>query len=106
MKTPTPWTIYDTSDPLKIGIKGFDRKLGGMHVATVIMPENAALIVEVVNSHETMVEALKAIEFRGHQGKCPLCAGWDMSPSGETPGKHTKDCLVGKALDLVGSPKP
>lgn len=42
--------------------------------------------------------ALKAVEFRGHQGKCPLCAGWMMSAYGETPGKHTKDCLVGKAL--------
>jgi len=50
------------------------------------------------DSHAELVRALEAIEFRGHQGKCPLCAGWNMSPSGETPGKHTKDCLVGTAL--------
>lgn len=42
--------------------------------------------------------ALEAVEFRGQQGKCPLCAGWMMSAYGETPGKHTKDCLIGIAL--------
>lgn len=45
--------------------------------------------------------ALKAVEWRGHQGKCPLCAGWNMSSFGETPGKHTKDCLVGRALAVT-----
>lgn len=44
------------------------------------------------------VEALRAVEWRGHRGKCPLCAGWAMSDAGETPGKHTKDCLIGKTL--------
>lgn len=81
MKTPTPWTIYDTSDPLKIGIKGFDRKLGGLHVATVIMPENAEMIVKAVNNHDAMVKELQRLfALYGH--------------------KSTEDLL-----DLVGQPK-
>lgn len=51
---------------------------------------------------EAAEAALRLVEFRGHQGKCPLCAGWMMSAYGETPGKHTKDCLVGNALSAVG----
>lgn len=47
---------------------------------------------------DPMRDALKAVQFRGHQGKCPLCAGWGMSPYGETPGIHTKDCLIAAAL--------
>lgn len=59
MLTPTPWTIYDDT-PLKIGIKGFDRSQGGsLHVATVIMPENAELIVKAVNNHDALVKALQ-----------------------------------------------
>jgi len=66
-KTPLPWTIYDTADPLKIGIKGFDRKAGGMHVATVIMPENAELIVKAVNSHDALVKALRDIDYAANK---------------------------------------
>lgn len=53
---------------------------------------------EAASRLSAMQEALQAVEWRGHQGKCPLCAGWDMSPQGETPGKHTKDCLIRLAL--------
>lgn len=52
----------------------------------------------IAASHDALVTALEAVEFRGHQGKCPMCAGWNMSPNGETPGKHTKDCLIREAL--------
>lgn len=43
--------------------------------------------------------ALKAVEWRGHNNRCPLCVGWAMSSSGETPRVHTKDCLINKALN-------
>lgn len=102
--TPPPWKVYDDSDPLHIAIKGFRSDIGGAHVADVLSPDNAAFLLKAVNNHDALVRALEAIEWRGHQGKCPLCAGWDMSPSGETPGKHTKDCLIGLALAAVSSP--
>lgn len=74
-ETPRPWTIYDTSDPLKIGIKGFSRNLGGLHVATVIMPENADLIVKAVNNHERMVGELQRLfDLYGHQATADVLA--------------------------------
>lgn len=58
---------------------------------------------ELNDDNDRLRAALKAVEWRGHQGKCPLCAGWNMSPQGETPGKHTKDCLVAIALTDLNS---
>lgn len=101
-QTPTPWKIYDDADPHHVRIMGRFADTGNAHVADILSPANAAFIVKAVNNHDALVEALRAIEWRGHQGKCPLCAGWDMLPNGETPGRHTKDCLVGKALSAVG----
>ena len=75
MKTPTPWQIYDDDDPLKIGIKGFDRKIGGMHVATVIMPENAELIVTAVNNHAALVAELQRLfALYGHKATADVLA--------------------------------
>ena len=80
MLTPTPWTIYDDVDPLKIGIKGFDRKIGGMHVATVIMPENAELIVRAVNNHDALVKALREILEANKDFRDGLPQSWDGDP--------------------------
>jgi hypothetical protein len=99
MKTPTPWTVYDTSDPLKIGIKGFDRKIGGMHVATVIMPENAELIVTAVNNHDALVKALTLAE--DILSRAPFSnALW---PNGMHP--MIGITQIRDALALVGSPR-
>lgn len=53
---------------------------------------------KAVNSHDALVKALRAVQFGAKNGKCPVCAGWDMSSNGETPGAHTKDCIIGEAL--------
>ena len=39
-----------------------------------------------------MWKVLKAMEWTGNNGKCPVCVGWNMSEAGETPGIHTPDC--------------
>jgi hypothetical protein len=59
--TPTPWTIYDDADPLKIAIKGIRRDIGGAHVATVLSHENATFLLKAVNNHEALVKALREI---------------------------------------------
>jgi hypothetical protein len=59
--TPTPWTIYDDSDPLHIAIKGYYSDTGGAHVADILSPANAAFILKAANNHELMVAALERI---------------------------------------------
>ena len=44
-------------------------------------------------------EILGILEFSGYQRKCPLCAGWNMSPNGETPKVHMKSCELGRILN-------
>lgn len=85
-ETPRPWTIYDDVDPLKIGIKGFDRRLGGLHVATVIMPENADLILRAVNNHDAMVAELQRLfHLYGHQATADVLdrVGTPAQPGGD-----------------------
>jgi len=47
--------------------------------------------------NQALREALKAAQF-GPDGKCPVCAGWNMSKWGETTRVHTHDCIVGLVL--------
>ena len=85
--TPTPWKVYDDSDPLHIAIKGYYSSTGGAHVADILSPANAAFIIKAVNSHDALVKALD----------------WIVS----NPNAHHANMVaVAKdALDLVGSPK-
>lgn len=46
---------------------------------------------------EKLVALLRLTEF-GFNGRCPLCAGWNMSDRGETDKVHTLKCPVGNAL--------
>lgn len=66
-----------------------------------VLRDVRAFIASPDSKLEAYRKALEAVEF-SEQGKCPLCAGWMMSAYGETPGKHTADCLVGKALAAGG----
>lgn len=45
-----------------------------------------------------LLEALELIQFGFKHTRCPMCAGWDMSPNGETDYKHTKECPVRRAI--------
>lgn len=42
--------------------------------------------------------ALKLTEFGFNHARCPVCAGWNAGPYGETDKVHTKDCPVAIAL--------
>lgn len=48
-----------------------------------------------------MLKVLKAMEWTGHNGKCPVCVGWNMSDAGETPGAHTADCDLHAVLKMA-----
>ncbi len=45
-------------------------------------------------------EALQATQWGFNHCRCPVCAGWNVGPHGETDYAHTKDCIVAKALRL------
>jgi len=45
-----------------------------------------------------LLTALKAAQFGFAFQKCPVCAGWDVGPNGETPLKHRKDCILARAI--------
>lgn len=45
-----------------------------------------------------LVKALEATQFGFNHRRCPVCAGWNVGPNGETDMVHTKDCIVGTAL--------
>ncbi len=113
-QAPLPWTLTQNSwqyttiyaadgAPIcRLDLEDWSVTEDNQDLLEKVQSQIAERIVKAVNNHDALLKALEAIEFRGHQGKCPLCTGWDMSPSGETPGKHTKDCLVGLALGRVG----
>lgn len=44
--------------------------------------------------------ALEMTQFGFNHTRCPVCAGWNMSPAGETDKVHTKNCPVGQALSV------
>jgi hypothetical protein len=44
-----------------------------------------------------LLSALEACQFDCRQ-KCPVCAGWDVGPNGETIKVHASNCIVGHAI--------
>lgn len=48
-----------------------------------------------------IAEALYVSEFGGYKGRCPMCAGWNLSTEGETAGEHTPTCKIGRAVRIV-----
>ena len=50
------------------------------------------------DKNQQLREALLATQWGFNHVRCPVCAGWNMSPHGETDHKHTSDCIVALAL--------
>jgi len=63
--TPSPWSIYDDSDPLNIKIKGTRPDIGGVHIATVLGEANARAILALPE----LVKALEMIARTTFSGK-------------------------------------
>ncbi len=47
---------------------------------------------------EEMRSVLKLTQWGFNHKRCPVCAGFNCGPNGETDLAHTKDCPVGRAL--------
>lgn len=45
-----------------------------------------------------LLEALLATQFGFNHSRCPVCAGFNVGPNGETDKVHTKTCIVGRAI--------
>lgn len=50
------------------------------------------------------VGVIRALEFCVDYGKCPACRGWNVTPQGETPKRHTADCRLAAVLTQAGAP--
>jgi hypothetical protein len=64
------------------------------HSGTYVLIEEANERIKVLE------DALKLTQFGFDNRYCPVCAGWNMSGNGSTEMVHTKDCMVGKALEV------
>lgn len=51
---------------------------------------------------DAVLSTLRAQEFSAH-GYCNTCAGWMVSPNGETRKAHTEDCSYVKAINAVAA---
>lgn len=71
------------------------------------MPEDAGACR--CSKYEARIEALegalKLTQFGFNLHRCPVCAGWNVGPNGETDNAHTKDCPVALAL-ASSAPSP
>lgn len=52
---------------------------------------------------EKMRRALEMTQFGFNHRRCPVCAGWNVGPHGETDRVHTTGCPVGAALSSLPS---
>jgi hypothetical protein len=48
-----------------------------------------------------LVDVVKRLQFGFNHNRCPLCAGWNVGPNGETNYVHTETCIVKRVLDKV-----
>jgi len=55
-------------------------------------------IKALIAERNALREALKATQFGFNHCRCPVCAGFNMGPNGETDRVHTPSCPVGIAL--------
>jgi hypothetical protein len=47
---------------------------------------------------DALAAALRMTEFGFNHSRCPVCAGFNVGPNGETDRVHTKTCPVALAL--------
>ncbi len=45
-----------------------------------------------------LVGVVRALQFGFNHVRCPLCAGYDVGPYGETDKVHTEECSVARIL--------
>jgi hypothetical protein len=74
----------DSDDPWGVGTK----------TGTYVLESEANERIKVLE------DALKLTQFGFNHTHCPVCAGWNMSIFGSTAMAHTKECQVGKALEV------
>lgn len=82
--------------------------LNGDGIQTDHPEADAKLIAALRNNAEELIAsaervarleaALRMTEFGFNHRRCPVCAGFNVGPNGETDKVHTKTCPVGQAL--------
>lgn len=68
--TPGPWEIY-AEMPAAISIMGVNPTIGKEHIASVVMPENARLVVA---APEMLAELQRLYQFTGWQSTADILA--------------------------------
>lgn len=58
----------------------------------------AAPIRKLIAERDALKIALRVTQFGFNHCRCPVCAGWDVGPNGETDNVHTPECPVALAL--------
>lgn len=54
--------------------------------------------------YDDLLAAVLATQFGFNHRRCPVCAGFNVGPNGETDKVHTKDCIVGLAIKKATQP--
>lgn len=54
--------------------------------------------------YDDLLAAVFATQFGFNYRRCPVCAGFNVGPNGETDKVHTKDCIVGLAIKKATQP--
>ena len=75
-------------------LRGLAKK-GGKGVVNNI---DARCLSRIADNIEQLREALRLTEFGFNHSRCPVCAGFNVGPNGETDKVHTANCPVGKAM--------
>jgi len=90
--TPTPWEVR--GGLVVTGPRGgLVARCDSDAVPPTTARRNAAFIVRAANSHDALVAALRAVEWRGGFESCPSCAIVRPEDS-----HHLPDCPLDKAL--------
>ncbi len=100
--TPAPWTLEPPSvighADVRFGVKGqYDGC--AIIVANVGKYDIADANAKLVAAAPDLLAALKHVQFGFNHRRCMACAGWNMSPNGETDNVHTADCPVFLAIE-------
>lgn len=54
--------------------------------------------------YDDLLAAVLATQFGFNHSRCPVCAGFNVGPNGETDKVHTKTCIVGLAIKKATQP--
>lgn len=94
--TPGPWDFVESRTLIHVETR-IDNPVGaGIHVCS--LPKTAVANAHLIAAAPDLLAALKMTQFGFNHRRCVACAGWGMSPNGETDMVHTKTCPVALAL--------